>query len=347
MMGRRRLIWVTFGACVILLAALSPQFAERASATSYTSVVHPDAAAQPTATGRTLRNVDDYEGRVYAGYGDYGVNTGPIAIRPYDPNTRAFGAVEFVQDTEAIETFRTIDGKLWSPAIDTRVGYDFAVRADGVWSEPVSEIPSWHVYDIAQRVPGELFLSGSTYADCAVTGCDGAVWRSTDGGATWAFSFTEPGNPNYGRCFNMVAFQNKAYVQCSTGRYVFDGATWRTTSQPASLFGPEGQVVFDGRLVYVHNSELWAFDGATSIKIGRRGSPVVYGGKLYAFDGGRIYRTSDLDRDCGLLALLGTCYPEWLPAGDYPYGATNPNIVDGWAVLVSGSAIYQSMTRIA
>lgn len=38
---------------------------------------HPQAASQPTAIGQRILDLELLKGRLYAGFGDYGANTGP------------------------------------------------------------------------------------------------------------------------------------------------------------------------------------------------------------------------------------------------------------------------------
>ncbi|MFQ5460923.1 MAG: hypothetical protein ACE5EL_09030, partial [Anaerolineae bacterium] len=48
---------------------------------------HPHAVSQPTGRGRRIGALNWWRGRLYSGYGDYGANTGPIFISPFDPTT--------------------------------------------------------------------------------------------------------------------------------------------------------------------------------------------------------------------------------------------------------------------
>src|SRR5262245_22692826 len=46
--------------------------------------------SQATPTGRTIATLVAFRGRIYAGYGDYGANTGPISICGFDPASAQF-----------------------------------------------------------------------------------------------------------------------------------------------------------------------------------------------------------------------------------------------------------------
>ena len=53
---------------------------------------HPQASQQPTVRGRTLNFLKHWNGAIYAGYGDYGTNTGPVAITPFSLSSNQFAA---------------------------------------------------------------------------------------------------------------------------------------------------------------------------------------------------------------------------------------------------------------
>src|SRR4051794_3154575 len=67
--------------------------APRAKATAAAPVlrtVNEWAASQPTAWGKPLMELRAWKGRVYAGYGDYDGNTGPIQIASIGEGDNAF-----------------------------------------------------------------------------------------------------------------------------------------------------------------------------------------------------------------------------------------------------------------
>src|SRR5947209_35044 len=92
---------------------------------------HPQAAQQATAMGRTIQTLVGWNGQIYSGYGDYGANTGPIAITPFDPAAGTFASTpDLTHDlTEQIDISRNICGRLYAPSIDPKGGVstDFAV----------------------------------------------------------------------------------------------------------------------------------------------------------------------------------------------------------------------------
>lgn len=137
---------------------------------------HPGASAQPTAVGRVLTELRVHEGAVWAGYGDYGANTGPIAVSSFDPNAPGEGFQQsHLSDTEAVYNLREVNGQLIAPATDPRTRADFAI--DGPWRDNRS-LGATHVYDTSTLDGNDLWMVGSH-------GADAVAWRSLDGGGTW------------------------------------------------------------------------------------------------------------------------------------------------------------------
>jgi hypothetical protein len=235
---------------------------------------HPYASLQPTAVGRTLVTLQSWNGKLYSGFGDYGANTGPIAVTSFD-GTRFASAPELSADTEAIYTFRVIDGKLYAPSIDTRAGSDYAVGTSvggaASWNNP-TVVGSIHAFDIVSLTGSDLWLVGSQ-------GFDAAVWRSLDGGASWekvlAVGPMSGIAGDFARFYGAAVYQGKLYVQARdffgpthpTSK-VFDGTSW---SDGPSLGTFNHAELFAGRLVYhggLHAGRsahfLKAFHGVTA-----------------------------------------------------------------------------------
>ncbi|MBI2900175.1 MAG: hypothetical protein HYY17_08310 [Planctomycetes bacterium] len=269
--------------------------------------VHPGAAQQSTAQGRTLAALQPFGPLLYFGYGDYTANTGPIQIIPYDPAQDAFLASAGASDTEAIFGFREIGGELWAPAIDPKVSADFAViGADGSW-EDRDVVVSTHVFDAAQ-LGSDIFLVGSL-------GKYAVVWKSADGGETFQFSMSllpaSGVTDDFARFYFAGVHGGKLHVQAvdyfggpQPGSRVFDGTGWSNGPDLLPLGGAGWHPVgFAGRMVYLtlgagHGpSRLLAFDGAQA---GAVVSWSVYdiavsGARLYALAvDGRVMRTEDL-----------------------------------------------------
>ena len=323
----------------------APWAAAEDSSSAYV-VTNPEAARQPTERGRRIHALKAWQGRLYSGYGDYGANTGPIAITSFDPATKAF-SVEFIQDTEEIGRFREIGDALYAPAIDPRCCSDFAVRTAGsAWGQR-DVASTYHVYDIVGGAGSGLFMSGSTTGACNLS-C-GAVWTSSDGGINWVRSFTEVGEGAF-RCFNLVSFQSKIYVECTSGRYVLSGGSWSVAA--IDLVHPEA-VIFDQRLITIGDGAVFSWDGSSRKDLNRKATALTTAdGRLFAFYNGTVYSTSDLDaQQCSFLSQWfgGRCTtgPIWSSVGTYPSSASSVAVLGGYAY--SGGAdgtIYRSGGRL-
>jgi hypothetical protein len=264
---------------------------------------HPQAAAQPTKTGRILATLEPFGGKLYVGYGDYSWNTGPISITPWTGS--AFGATEFVADTEAIYTFRQIGGLLYVPSIDPR-GFSADYVVGSPWSS-ASPVGAAHAFDMATLTGSDLWICGASYNGNA------SVWRSLDGGASWALSLTVPplGAFQTGRFYGCAVYNGRLYVQAyshPSGAHptskVFDGRSWSDGPDLAMGASLSHARVFAGKLVFMTQfhpgilaGAMRSFDGTTALNIG---PTTVYdfainAGTLYALGSdGWVRTTTDL-----------------------------------------------------
>ncbi len=226
---------------------------------------HPRAIEQSTAIGRSVATLFAWRGRLYAGYGDYGANTGPISISPYDPVTGEFTEV-WESDTEAIYNYRAIGDQLYAPAIDRRSRADYA--AGEPWSDHGS-IVTTHAYDIVTVDGSDLWLVGSK-------GYAAAAWRSTDGGDTWqqelAVEALSGEAEDFARFYFAGAFDGRLYLQAidypggqHPSSLVYESGSW--SEGPDLLVGLGTgwrPVEFADWLVYSSSQTvgtLLAFDG--------------------------------------------------------------------------------------
>src|SRR6185295_1110008 len=172
---------MSFKSVRVLLVGLATLFlgAAARAATFDVVAVHPEVATQPTWTGDRIVTLKPFNGKLYAGYGDYGANTGPIEIRAFDPSLGTFTDSYLSSFTEAIYIYRALDGKPYAPNIDTRGGgAGYAVGTAGspdTWQD-VIPVDGIHMFDM-NKLGNDLFMGGAS-------GDDGVVWRSTDGGQT-------------------------------------------------------------------------------------------------------------------------------------------------------------------
>jgi hypothetical protein len=266
---------------------------------------HPQASQQPTLIGSTLNFLKHWNGAIYAGYGDYGTNTGPIAITPFALSTNRFAAEPaFWTDSEELSVFRVLNGNLYAPSIDPRIADDYSeTPLAGPWTG-LDVVESTHVYDMAARKGNELWMVGSA-------GYNAVAWRSPDGGVTWSNALTVPprNSGEFARFYFAGVHQNALYVQVvdnGGGKHptskVFDGNDWSDGPDllPQGGYGYDTEP-FDGQLVYLAQwplSSLRSFDGAEVTNTGQ----VFYnysvdGDTLYGLgENGQIRKTTDLRR---------------------------------------------------
>lgn len=256
------------------------------------------ASAQPTATGRQLVELEVFDGKIYAGYGDYAANTGPITISSHVPGSPGFSA-EGVSETEAVYNYREIGGQLFSPAIDPRGSADYA--ANGPWLDR-SGPGAFHVFDMVE-FGGAMIMVGSQ-------GDDAVAWRSTDAGLSWSESIrvAPQSDGTFSRFYFAGVLGSSLYVQASdwgsahpTSLVTTDGTTW--SFGPSLLSGDEfgwRPVTVGGKLVFQayghgYSGAVKTFDGVTVKTIAHGYDVTASGSTLYILDGaGTVLRSNDL-----------------------------------------------------
>ena len=196
-------------------------------------VVHPQAASQSTSVGKTISALEPWNGRLYAGYGDYTANTGPITINVFDgtgfastlPREQLPPCAQGVTtpeactaNTESIYIFRQLGGKFYAPSIDPRgsTNPDYAFASpnglgSATWLNPPGQAE--HVFDMATLTGSDLWFVGSDYSH---GGTRAGAWRSLDQGATWTEVLSQPplvdNGTNFSRFYGVVAYHGKLYV---------------------------------------------------------------------------------------------------------------------------------------
>lgn len=278
-----------FGRSLIFLLVLACCSTATAQQDSFAVVgIHPGASAQSTSVGKILATLFPFAGRLYAGYGDYGANTGPIAIYGFDPESRVFHK-ELESNTEAVYIYRAGHGRVYAPAID-RKSYaqpgDYAMRdTNGSWSDHnfVGSSGSTHVYDVGFLGDSEVYMAGSQ--DVRAT-----VWRSTDAGRSWKIVRTDTaisGKANdFARYYFLGVHNEKVYVQASDYygslhpySEIWNGSNWE---RGVSLFGTS---------TYVHASRPMEFAGKLVMASRQFGSPAS--SQLRVFDGAQGHALTD------------------------------------------------------
>ncbi|MEK7173363.1 MAG: FlxA-like family protein [Patescibacteria group bacterium] len=280
--------------------------------------LHPSAVNQPTAIGKALRTAFLDGNKIYFGYGDYGANTGPIDIVPFDVKTLKFLESEYTANTEAIYIYRSLpDGKLYVPHIDPRGGGaepDFSVKENGVWTSK-SPVGMVHTYDIVS-FQNKIYLIGSKNLPDIYPDNDWAViYELSDDGNSAKISLSVlaiASSTDSSRFYFGGELNGKLYVQAADfkgGRQpvskVFDGLNWTDGPQmiPVGGGGFNAQN-FAGHLVYMSSegdAVLYTFDGNITKNILKHFKFFhIYENELYAIEcpqGGafcNLQKTSDL-----------------------------------------------------
>ncbi len=249
--------------------------------------VHPEAKNQSTATGRTIATLYGYNNMVYPGYGDYGANTGPIAIHPWDIAANAWTPAPLLMSrTEAIYTYREINGRLYAPAIDAKNledhSYAYTVGNSNVWQDAPGIDPprvAEHAFDIV-GYHGDLYLASM------VRGNTADIYKSTDNGTTWTRDHTvyPSAQGDFNRFYGLVVYKDKIWTQAEAyynyapllpdHSEVYDGTSWTTGP---SLRVPSGghapfnhPIVFADKVVFswttgVGSYFLYQFDGTNPV----------------------------------------------------------------------------------
>jgi len=273
---------------------------------------HPEANAQSTYAGKVITDLAVDGGKLYAAYGDYDANTGPIAIDPFDLTTETFDGSQLSMPTEQVMIFRKINGKLYAPWVDPQapwtsdVGY--SSNESGTWQN-YTETPAVHIFDMATLDGSDLWMVGASVEPDGVTERGATAFRSTGGGAIWNIVRTDASTPNasgYERYYWVEELNGKIYMQAggaipATPVRIFDGTTWSsgTTKQICTGYDPGMTETIGNYIVCANgrNTELTLFDGTnithTTSQVGVTGDFYKDGGYLYALGTGGIMRTSN------------------------------------------------------
>ncbi len=255
---------------------------------------HPQAAAQPTTDGKSINSLKVFDGKLFAGYGDYQNNTGPIIINPFNLSTNTFEGQALSVPSEAIGNWTVINGSLYATTIDPNcsktcpAGYA-KYTPGGSWSMQ-TPINAEHVFAMASLNGSDLWLFGSA------GGYTSTAWRSTDGGSTWAVvrTYANESSSNLERYYWGIATGGKMYMQSNLYGFqnpveAFDGTNWTSnTSVPALCdTGTAGR----GPSIIVHQSKIicagssWnqaqamVYDGSTATQLDINSS--VCGNSVY------------------------------------------------------------------
>lgn len=153
---------------------------------------------QPSEFDHSLKELAVFEDRLYVGYGDWTVNTGPVDIRHFEPDGGL--VVDLIIDEESIDYYRIFGDRMFIPGVDPRqpagsdplTGNVFTLDSGTDWVAAFELEQCLHVLDV---IPwGDTIFacgSGNIDMDHYHDGDDmSVIWRSDDGGHTWELETT-------------------------------------------------------------------------------------------------------------------------------------------------------------
>lgn len=245
--------------------------------------VHPAATSQGTNAGKALTALAVIDSRVYAGYGDYDANTGPIHVESVSVSDPLGAWTDHVTaDTEQVDAISgASNARVFVPHLDPRTGgrAGYAERqTDGTWVDRPSVIAATgaiHVFDMAEH-GGKLWACGAAEVQPTPT-ADGqaVVWCSTDNGATWIESLRDPHLDPFSRFYFLAPIGDTLYAHNRKGHTTFawtEAGGWVTASLsllPVGVDGAPGEPWQDGYVIPSsvlvgrdNNITLYYFDGS-------------------------------------------------------------------------------------
>ncbi|MBC8102376.1 MAG: exo-alpha-sialidase [Cytophagales bacterium] len=132
---------------------------------------------------RSVWDLQQFAGRIFAGCGDWNNNRGPITLWSCDAASGKDGRSEVVVREESVEQFRVLGDSLYLPGIDAlaadtkTVGSLYRRSRNGDWERYESVPDALHVFDVA-RAGGRLYVTAGGQRG-------GVLFVSDDGGKTW------------------------------------------------------------------------------------------------------------------------------------------------------------------
>lgn len=196
---------------------------------------------------QTINTLKVFNNKLYIGYGDWTVNTGPTDVIYYDFAKKEF-VKEFTVQEEAITNYRVIDNKLAVTGTDSTESWDFGniyVLAETGWIKHRSVTNGIHVFDVASFNGKWYTATGNHLVDKdGKETAPGAILSSSDEGKTWNYEYITQLQTNLVTRVNaLMPFNDRLYA-----------FTWSQSSQ--------GMVADNNRsldaIVYNGKSWVWA-----------------------------------------------------------------------------------------
>ncbi|MDQ5972135.1 MAG: hypothetical protein QG553_294 [Patescibacteria group bacterium] len=222
---------------------------------------NPFALTQPSGA-RGIHTLMPFGGKLYAGFGDWISNTGPVEITSWNGSS---WTSEFTAKTESIVRYRVLNGKLFLPYIDPRTSYhnDFAVLEAGGWTEyrtgPGPNEATLHTFDMTYFA-GQYWGAGAATDDNKAS-----VHRSADytSGSWTRSSFGTPNSED--RIYTIWQADGNLYCRFSTGPGVvfrWNGSAWVDSGLSNTNAPGWNTETFGAKTAYTN-----AFNGGSADKV--------------------------------------------------------------------------------
>lgn len=165
---------------------------------------------------RKINTLQLVKNKLYIGYGDYGINTGPTDIISMDVRTGRLDH-EFTVDDEAIMRFCLVDSLLMVPGADAMEDWtlgNFYVQEKTGWKKYRNIPKGLHIFDITS-FKGKWFLSSGSAInfDEQNQPAMGCVYSSADQGKSWRLCYMTPADDySVYRVDELIPFKGKLYT---------------------------------------------------------------------------------------------------------------------------------------
>ena len=178
------------------------------------SIGFPTAEKQKEAWG--INDLKIFRDRLYIGYGDAVVNTGPTDVIYFDLKDKRF-VNEFTVDDEAIYRYQVIDGKLVIPGPDTTEDWKFGnifIFTENGWMKKRTIPHGIHINELAS-FDNKWYVATGNYFEFGENDmfAFGGILSSEDEGNTWKLVYASPTDAQtVFRIGSIIAYKNKLYV---------------------------------------------------------------------------------------------------------------------------------------
>lgn len=165
---------------------------------------------------RKINKLKIWDGKLYIGYGDYGVNTGPTDILSWDLSTHNL-KTEFTVDDEAIVRFKEVNDQLMIPGVDATEDWNYGnlyIKDHDQWKKYRTIPKGLHVFDVV-RYKDQLYTSIGSVCDFNDKNqtAMGAVFSSADSAKTWNISYmTGADNFKVSRVDELIELKGKLFA---------------------------------------------------------------------------------------------------------------------------------------